>query len=178
MTQEIESRPRRRLNARTSLIAVALLGVGVAGGATVIRMTGPSIEMAPLQPVAISSLKDDGGVVTLRGRVAEVYGPMFVMADSSGRALVQAGRHEATSLVAAGAPVTVQGRYRGGVVRASFLIGADGKVTALGPVGGPPHDRHGRGHDGRDGPPPPGDRDASPPAPAQAAPAATGNSAG
>ena len=177
MTQEIETRPRRRLNARTSLIAAALLGVGVAGGATAIHLTGPRIEMAPIQPVAIGSLKDDGGIVTLRGRVAEVYGPMFVLADSSGKALIDGGRHEAASPVAAGAPVTVQGRYREGVVRASFLIGADGKVVAL---GGPGHDRHGPGREERDGPrhegrdgPPPGDRDAPPPPPP-----APGNGAG
>lgn len=182
MTQEIETRPRRRLNARTSLIAAAMLGIGVAGGATAIHLTGPRIEMAPTQPVAIGSLKDDGGIVTLRGRVAEVYGPMFVLADGSGKALIDGGPHEAASPVAAGAPVTVQGRYRDGVVRASFLVGADGKVVAL---GGPGHDRHGPGREERDGPrhegrdgPPPGDRDQAPPPPAPAAPAPIANSAG
>ena len=172
MTEEIEKSPRRKLSVRTSLIAAALLGVGVAGGATAIYMTGPSIEMAPLQPVAIGSLKDDGSVVTLRGKVAEVYGSRFVLADASGKALVEAGPHESVSLVTAGAPVTVQGHFHDGVVRASFLVGADGKVTAL-RHGGGRHDRHGRGHDGRD-------RDAvSPAAPtAPTAPVATGNSAG
>jgi hypothetical protein len=110
----------------------------------------------------------------VRGKVSEVYGPMFTLADGSGRTLVDGGPRS-EGLIAAGAPVTIQGWNRNGIVRASFLVGANGKVTPLGPR----HDRHGgpEGHDrgGRDGPPPPGDRDAGPP---PVAPAPTGNSAG
>lgn len=90
------------------------------------------------------------------------------------------------SPVATGAMVTIQGRFHDGIVHASFLIGADGKVTEL---GGPPHGPRGTAHDGpdrgpegRDGPPPPPPADGSaPPAPAAQSPvtpAAIGNRAG
>lgn len=189
MTDEIETRRGRKMPGRAIMAAVALLGVGGAVGATAARMAGPAIEVAPLTPVTIASLKSGEGLVTVRGKVAEMYGSSFVLADGSGRTLVDGGP-EASGLVSAGAPVTVQGWNRNGVVRASFLVSADGKVTALGPMGhgpgrGPRHggpdrpDGPGRGHpdgpgrDGPDGPPPPA---AAPVAPAPAAP--VGNSAG
>ena len=181
MTDEIETQapaklPARKLPGRTILAAIALLGVGGAIGATGGRMAGPSIEVAPLSPVAIASLKSNEGLDTVRGKVSEVYGPMFTLADGSGRTLVDGGPRS-DGLITAGAPVTIQGWNRNGVVRASFLVGADGKVTPL----GRPHDRHGphggpEGHDrgDRDGPPPPGaDGPPAPaPAPAPAAPPA------
>jgi len=182
MTDEIESQPpatisTRRRSGRIFLAAIALLGAGGAIGATGARMAGPSIEVAPLSPVAIASLKSDEGLVTVRGKVSEVYGSMFTLADGSGRTLVDGGPRS-TGLIAAGTPVTIQGWNRNGVVHASFLVGADGKVT---PLGGP-HDRHGphgggygrdRGdRDDRAGPPP-GDRDAAVPPVAP-----MGNSAG
>jgi hypothetical protein len=179
MADEIETQPPvksqpRKPRGRTILAAIALLGAGGAIGATGARMAGPSIEVAPLSPVAIASLKSDEGLVTVRGKVSEVYGPMFTLADGTGRTLVDGGPRSA-GLVAAGAPVTIQGWNRNGMVRASFLVGADGKVT---PLGGPhgrhgPHDGgHGRDRGDRDGPVP-GDRDAA------ASPVAPmGNSAG
>ncbi|MGH6616494.1 hypothetical protein [Sphingomonas sp.] len=189
-----ETKTSRKLPLKASLAAVALLGVGVAAGATAIKASGPSIEMAPIQPVAIGGLTDNGSVVTLRGKVSEVYGPMFVLQDGSGRALIDSRRRPGpfgigmTSLVTTGATVTIQGHFHDGIVRASFLIGADGKVTAL---GGPPHGPRGprfSGPDGeregRDGPPPPPPADgAAPPPPAVQPPVVpaqpvTGNSAG
>lgn len=181
----------RRLSTRTALIGAALLAVGIGGGATVAQMTAPSVEMAPATPVAIKSLSDGDSIVTVRGKVAEVYGPAFILADGSGRALVEAGRHRAmlsgdSALVAIGQTVTVQGRFRDGTIHASFLVGADGEVTALRPKG-PPHrgpgGRHGpHGGPGPDGRGPdrgpdggPGGDDMPPPAPAAVAP---GNSAG
>ena len=200
--------PRRRVTMRTGLIAAALLAVGVGGGATVAHMAAPSVEMAPANPVAIRSLADTGAIVTVRGKVAEVYGPAFILADGSGRALVEAGRHHGfiggdAALVAVGQTVTVQGHFHDGTIHASFLVGADGTVTALRPMGPPrggpggpegpgfrPDFRHGP-HGGRGGPEgrgPDGGPDGRPddagapppPAPvaAPAAPAAIGNSAG
>ena len=68
--------------------------------------------------------------------------------------LVAAGR-EGRGTVATGQPVTVQGRYDEGQLRASYIVDAAGKVTAVGPRG-PGHDgqvpRRGPRHDG---PPPP-----------------------
>ena len=199
-------RPRRKLPVRTAVIGAALLALGVGGGATIAQMTGPSVEMAPLKAVAIRSLTDNGSVISVRGRVAETYGPMFVLTDGSGRALVDLGRQgDGTGLVSAGQAVTVQGHYRRGMIHASFLVGADGKVVALRPMGPPHHGPGGPGGpDGPDGPRHgprgpgagpdggPGANDAPPPppppamgttAPAQApapaaAPAATANRAG
>lgn len=195
------ARPARRIPVRTTLIAAGLLGLGVAGGATAVQLAGPRIEIAPANPVVIRSLADDGGIVTVRGKVAEIYGPMFVLADGSGRALVEGGRPvDGTGLVGVGQAVTVQGRFHHGLLHAAFLIGADGKVTALrpmgpphggpgGPGGGPRHGPHGRpdgpgfaGPDGPGGPDGPEGRDARdlppPPVPAPAAAPATGNSVG
>lgn len=197
---------KRKLSTRTAIVGAALLAVGIGGGATVAQMRSPSVEMAPASPVAIKSLGDSDSIVTVRGKVAEVYGPAFILADGSGRALVEAGPHRGMfgggmfggtgSLVAVGQTVTVQGHFRDGTVHASFLVGADGKVTALRPMGPPrggpggPGFRHGpdrgpgpegrgpdrgpAGPDGADAPPPP------PPAASVApvAPPVTGNSAG
>lgn len=201
-----DDRPRRKLPVRTAIVGAALLALGIGGGATIAQMTGPSVEMAPLKAVAIRSLTDNGSVISVRGRVAETYGPMFVLTDGSGRALVDLGRQgDGTGLVSAGQAVTVQGHYRRGMIHASFLVGADGKVVALRPMGPPHHGPGGPGGpDGPDGPRHgprgpgagpdggPGANDAPPPppppamgttAPAQApapaaAPAATANRAG
>ena len=198
-----DDRPRRKLPVRTAIVGAALLALGIGGGATIAQMTGPSVEMAPLKAVAIRSLTDNGSVISVRGRVAETYGPMFVLTDGSGRALVDLGRQgDGTGLVSAGQAVTVQGHYRRGMIHASFLVGADGKVVALRPMGPPHHGpggpggpdgpRHGprgpgAGPDGgpgaNDAPPPPPPPAMGTTAPAQApapaaAPAATANRAG
>jgi hypothetical protein len=180
MTEDITAKPSRKPTLRTAIAAIALLGAGGAVGATAARMAGPTIEVAPLSPVAIASLKTGEGLVTVRGKVGEVYGSNFILADASGRTMVEGGPRS-DSLVTAGSSVTVQGWNRGGVLRASFLVDADGKVTALGPMG---HGRGGHGgrHGGPDGPGRDGpDRDGpdGPLPPAAAAPAAApiGNSA-
>lgn len=170
--------PLHRLRSPRSaaLAAVALLAVGGGAGAIAMQATRPSVSMAPATPVAIRSLSSSG-IVTVKGRVAEIYGNKFIMADASGRALVDTGREgEGGGLVTAGEPVMVQGRFDRGFVHAAFLVGPDNKVVALGPLGGP-HDgpgRHGPRHGPDDGPgapppPPPGAGpagDAPPPAPA------------
>ncbi len=155
---------------RIGLAAAGLLVVGGAAGAAAIEATRPSVEMAPMTPVAIARLAQTSGPVTLRGRVAEVYGDKFVLDDGSGKTLIDTGRRgDDSQLVALGATTTVQGRYERGFVHASFLVDARGNVTQLGPLGGPPHrDRHGPPppHGGPDrGLPPPDADDASAPAP-------------
>ena len=174
---------------RLALAAAGLLAVGGAAGAVTVAATRPSVTMAPATPVAIRSLQSDGrsgGIVTIRGTVAEIYGNKFVMADPTGRALVDLGREgEDGTLVTAGQPVTIQGRFENGFVHAAFLVGAGGKLTALGPIGGPPHGPSGPGRDGPGGPggpgaPPPPAGMAPPPPPmtAGAAPAPVGAPAG
>ena len=164
---------RLRLDGRAgkAIAAILLLGAGAAGGAGAVAMTRPSVEMAPARPVPIASLSGQSGIVTVRGRVAEVYGGRFTVQDGSGRTLVDAGP-DAGNAPAAGADVTVQGRFDDGVLRASFLVGADGAVAPLGPPPGGP--RHGPGP-GRAGPPPPacGPEGAPPPLPAAQTSAAT-----
>lgn len=182
--------PLHRLRNRpgAALAAVALIALGGGAGAVAMHATRPSVTMAPASPIAIRALSSSG-IVTIKGRVAEIYGNKFILADASGRALVETGREgEDGRLVTAGEPVTVQGRFDRGFVHAAFLVGPDNKVVALGPLGGPPHGGPGPRHGPDDGPggppPPPGagrDGNAPPPpppvaasaAPATAAPAAT-----
>jgi hypothetical protein len=155
MTEHSHIAPNKRFNLRRNRLALAaagLLVVGGAAGAVTVAATRPSVTMAPATPTAIRSLQSDG-IVTIRGTVAETYGNKFVMADRTGRALVDLGREgDGSNLVAVGQPVTIQGRFEDGFVHASFLVAPGGKVTALGPVGGPPRGPHGPGGPGRDGP--------------------------
>lgn len=151
----------RRL--RIGAAALGLLVVGGVGGTVASHALQPAIEMAPLRPVAIAALPKTDGIVTVRGRVVEIYGNKFVVDDGSGRTLVDTGRAgDDAILVATGAPVTVQGRFDRGFVHASFLVDAAGKVTALRPMGPPDHGPGGR-HGPRDMAPPQGDD--APPAP-------------
>jgi hypothetical protein len=164
-------RPAQRLLGRRGKIvlsAVALLALGGAAGAVVVARTRPAVTMAPATPVAIRALSS-AGIVTIRGRVAEIYGNKFIMADSTGRALVDTGREgDERQLVTANEPITVQGRFDRGFVRAAFLVGPDNTVVALGPLGRPPHGPRCR-DEGPEGPPPPPVNGAAPsvaPAPA------------
>lgn len=155
----------------------ALLAAGAAGGAGAVGLTRPGIEVAPIRPVAIASLAQrDGGLVTVRGKVAEVYGDRFTIADGSGKTMVDAGR-DGDNAVTAGQDLLVQGRYDNDQLRASFLVDGNGRVRAVGPFfgrrphPGGPGERHGPGgaEPGRGGPPPAA-CDAAPPPQASAAP--------
>lgn len=142
--------PRTRLG----LGAAALLVAGVAGGAGAVSLTRPAAVMAPIATTSIAQLPSSNGIVTIKGRVAEVFGDRFVVQDQTGRAMIDAGRLSA-SQPAIGQTVSVQGRYDNGQLRPSYLVGPDGSVSEIGPKGhrgrGP-----GRPHGGRDdGPPPP-----------------------
>jgi uncharacterized protein YdeI (BOF family) len=153
--------------------AALLLVLGGAGGAAVVETTRPSVEMAPASPVAISSLAQRDGIVTVKGKVAEVYGDRFILADGSGRTMVDIGR-DATPATA-GAALTVQGRYDDGQLHASFLVDQAGNVTSVGPRHGLRLGKHGferHDRDRRDGPDR-FDRQAAPDAPPPIAPAAT-----
>ena len=168
---DLERSPRRfhlRRSHRLTLAGAALLALGGGVGAATVAVTRPSVTMAPATPSAIRSLAASDGIVTVRGRVAEVFGDRFVVADPTGRALVDAARGgNDSALVATGQVVSVQGRFDRGVMHAAFLVGADGKVSALGPLGGPPHGRHGPPDRGcaPDGPPPGGPGAPPPPPP-------------
>lgn len=129
--------------------AVGLFLVGGLAGAATHRALAPVPAMAPgaAMPVAdlakLTTPLSGHRIATVRGTVAEVYGSRFVLSDTSGKALVETGgRPGAAALVSTGQQVTVQGGYKDGVLRAHFLVGADGQVTAL-------HGGRGRHHERR-----------------------------
>ena len=132
-------RPRgRRLAYAGAGLALVVIGAGV--GASAISLARPTVQMAPLAPVAISAMASDS-VVTIKGTVSEIYGNKFVLQDDSGRALVETGRAgEGGKLVRVDEPVTVQGRFDGGFLKAAFIVRADGKTDAIGPMSPGPHD--------------------------------------
>jgi hypothetical protein len=145
-------------------IAVALVAIGGVGGASAALLTRPPIEMAPSVVTPIAKLNSASGIVSIKGRVAEVYGDRFVVADASGRTMVGAGR-EGAGAIAVGNMLAVQGRYDDGQMRAAFLVGPTGAVEAVGPRGHGPHHGPHRDHGPRDdgmAPPPPGGPDAPP----------------
>ncbi|WP_294355133.1 hypothetical protein [uncultured Sphingomonas sp.] len=187
--------PRVSRGQKLGIAAAALVAIGVAGGAGAVSLTRPAIEMAPTIPTAIARLPQSSGVVTVKGRVAEVYGNRFVVQDGSGRTLVDAGR-EAQGAVRVGTPMLVQGRYDQGQLRARFLVDSSGAVQEVGPpppppgAGAPPPPPRGAGAPpppppgaGAPPPPPPGGPGAPPPpdgmgAGAQPPPPAIGDGAG
>jgi hypothetical protein len=147
-------------NSRGALAAGAavLLALGAAGGAGAVHATRPAVVMAPTVQTPIAKLPATSGVVTVKGRVAEVYGDRFVVQDGSGRTMIAAGR-ESGGTVRVGQPMLVQGRYDDGQLRASYLVDQNG-VVAVGPRPGGPKGAggprpHGPGRDGAP-PPPPG----------------------
>ncbi|MEH3158821.1 MAG: hypothetical protein PGN08_07675 [Sphingomonas taxi] len=153
-----------------ALGAVVLLAAS-AGGAGAVAMTRPAVEMAPTVATPIARLPASSGIVTVKGRVAEVYGDRFVVQDASGRTMIDAGREGANTMTR-GAPVLVQGRYDDGQLRAHFLVGPNGAVEAVGPgPGRRPHDHARPGPDGAPPPPPAAGPGAPPPPPPGAGPA-------
>lgn len=165
--------------------AAVLVALGAAGGAGAVQATRPTIEMAPTVQTPIARLASTSGVVTVRGRVAQVYGDHLLVRDGSGQALIAAGR-EARGAVGVGQAVMVQGRYDDGQMRASYLVDQGGHVVAAGPRGpqpggpkpGGPGSRDGHGPDGPPPPPPgcgPAGPGAMPPPPQGAEP--VGNAA-
>ncbi|MGO7727625.1 hypothetical protein ACC713_08930 [Rhizobium johnstonii] len=131
---------RRRLAIPVIAAAVALV-IGAAGGASAVKMMRPTPEMAPMTPVVISAMPATS-LVTIKGKVAEIYGNKFVLQDESGKALVETGRAgEDGDLVAKDEVVTIQGRFDDGFVHASYLVRQDGRTEALRPPKGPPHRR-------------------------------------
>jgi hypothetical protein len=150
---------------RIALGGAALLAMGAAGGAGAVQLTRPSVEMAPTVPTAIAKLPATSGIVTVRGRVAGVYGTRFLVEDASGRTLVDAGRGAGT--LTKGAPVLVQGRFDDGQLRARFLADQGGVREVGAPPPPPPPPAPGAG---APPPPPPGAGAPPPPPPGAGAP--------
>jgi hypothetical protein len=141
MTDETMPTPKKR-NLRIWLAAAALLMTGIIIGGGLARAFGPTVEMAPQRVVALKDVATTSGVLTVKGRVTQLFGPRLMIEDGAGRMLVETGRGHwlASPLAVVGDVVTVQGRYADGAIRASFVVDAKGNVVAL---------RGGRRHDGR-----------------------------
>jgi hypothetical protein len=132
---------RTRRLAAFGITAVAILALGAVAGAGAMKLTRPSMELAPMTPVAISSMPD-WSLVTVKGKVSEVFGNKFIVQDDSGRALVETGpAGDDGKLVALNESVSVQGRFERGFLHATYIVRQDGSVEALGPAGGPPRHR-------------------------------------
>ena len=119
--------------------AAALLLAFGAGGALIHLADGTRhATVLALAPRPIASVKD--GSAALKGQVADVFGDRFVIADDTGRALVETGPSgRGTALVKAGETVTVQGRFDHGSLHAAVLSHADGREDALDTGPGGPH---------------------------------------
>jgi len=75
-----------------------------------------------------------------QGTGREVFGNKFIIADASGRALVETGREgEGGRLVKPNETVTVQGQFERGFLHASVIQHEDGRADLVGPPKGPPH---------------------------------------
>ncbi|MEQ7873484.1 hypothetical protein ABDK56_05705 [Sphingomonas sp. ASV193] len=144
--------PSLGVRQRIALGGATLLALGAAGGAGAVSMTRPSVSMAPTVVTAAAKLPQSSGIVTVKGKVAEVYGDRFVVQDGSGKAMVDAGR-DGEQYAQLGAPLLVQGRYDNGQLKADYLVNASGQVAQVGP---PPRGPRGRPHGGPGGPGGPG----------------------
>jgi hypothetical protein len=129
---------------RMALAAAALVAAGAAGGAGAVSLTRPTVTMAPTVATPIARLAASSGVVTVKGRVAEIYGDRMIVQDATGRTMV-AGNREVAATLSRGSAVMVQGRYDDGQLRAAYLVDPAGQVTEVGP-------RHGPGGPGGPGP--------------------------
>ncbi|MGC4026276.1 MAG: hypothetical protein QM744_14680 [Mesorhizobium sp.] len=149
---------------------VGVLLVGAVAGAFAMKMSHRDERQALLPPVAINAMADDS-LVAVKGKVSEIFGNKFIIADSSGRALIDVGpAGDDKSLVAQNEEVTVQGRFDDGFVRAGMVIHTDGRVDELRPPRphGPHHgwrDFGPGGPGGPGGPDRPGGEMATPPPP-------------
>jgi uncharacterized protein YdeI (BOF family) len=147
-----------------AISAVALLAIGAAGGVSAASLTRPAIEMAPTVAIPAAKISTTTGIVSVKGRVAEVYGDRFVIEDGSGRAMIDAGRDNGLTFTK-GAAITAQGRFDDGQLRASFITTADGEIVQVGRRGRQDHDGKEHGQ--------PDHREKGPPLPPPAPPAAT-----
>ena len=121
---------RRRVVAAAALVGAFAVGSGVT--AVALQNRHPSLVM--LTPAPISAMHD-GSAVAVKGKVAEIFGNKFVVADDSGRALVETGRSgESKPLVADAEPVTVQGRFEHGFIHAQAISHADGRNDFVGDI--------------------------------------------
>jgi hypothetical protein len=124
----------------SAAFSAGLLVIGAVIGAGALRVAGGIPRQAGfvLQPSPIASMSE-WTPAAIKGQVAEVYGNKFIIADASGRALVETGREgEGGRLVKPNETVTVQGQFERGFLHASVIQHGDGRADLLGPPRGPP----------------------------------------
>jgi hypothetical protein len=125
---------------RTAALSVSLLLIGAIAGTGALKLAGgvqPQTAFV-LQPSPITSMSE-WTPAAIKGQVAELFGNKFIIADASGRALVETGREgEGGRLVKPNETVTVQGRFERGFLHASVIQHEDGHVDIVGPPKGPP----------------------------------------
>jgi hypothetical protein len=125
---------------RTAALSAGLLIIGAIVGAGALRVAGgiPRQASFVLQPSPIASMSE-WTPASIKGQVAEVFGNKFIIADASGRALVETGREgEGGRLVRPNETVTVQGQFERGFLHASVIQHEDGHADLVGPSKGPP----------------------------------------
>jgi hypothetical protein len=125
---------------RTAAFSAGLLIIGAIVGAGALRVAGgiPRQASLVLQPSPIASMSE-WTPAAIKGQVAEVYGNKFIIADASGRALVETGREgEGGRLVKPNETVAVQGQFEHGFLHASVIQHEDGHADLVGPPKGPP----------------------------------------
>ena len=125
---------RNRMALAAALVAAGLVGAG----ATAVAQRNRQPVLVALTPAPVASMQD-GNTVAVSGDVSEIFGNKFILADSSGHALIDTGRDgEGGKLVAKSETVTVQGRFDNGVVHAIAIRHGDGRTVVLGPSAPPP----------------------------------------
>lgn len=125
---------RRQTTRRRAALGAALIGAAALGaGATALALQSRHVTFVALSPVPIDTLRD-GADVAVKGQVAEIFGNKFVLADGSGRALIDTGRRgEGSPLVSPSETVTVQGRFEHGFIHAAAIQRGDGGAVMLDP---------------------------------------------
>lgn len=93
----------------------------------------PALAQAP-----IASLNQADDIV-IEGRVTDIFGNKFVLADDSGRILVETGPHWFTRIdVRPGERLRVIGRAEGAGFDAFRIVREDGREIHIRPSSGPP----------------------------------------
>ncbi len=124
---------------RVAGLAALLAAFAIGAGTVAVALRDRPVAVVALTPAPINAMRD-WSPVAVKGTVAEVFGNKFIVADDTGRALVDTGRDgEGAALVTAAETVTVQGRFERGFVRAASIAHADGRSNLVGPLGPPPH---------------------------------------
>ncbi len=146
MTATLEPKPKPgshlwnpRGPGRTAIAAAIVGAFAIGAGATALAQRAhPPITFVALTPGPVSAMKD-WSPVAVKGTVAEIFGNKFIVADDSGRALVETGpQGDDGKLVAKSETVTVQGRFEHGFIHAVAIEHGDGHTDVVAPPGPPP----------------------------------------